>query len=285
MDPTDYLVPELTELHRLPARAPLVPHATTDEARAAAASPWRRSLDGDWRFRLVDRPMAAPRRWAEPSYDDGRWRSITVPGVWTRQHTADLPVYTNVQMPWGGYEPPAVPDDNPTGLHRITFRVPRAWRGRDVVLHVGGAESVLVVWCNGAFVGMGKDSRLPSEFDLTPHLVAGDNVLALMVIRWSDATWIEDQDHWFHAGVHRSVHLEARGRVRIDDLAVVADYDPDAGTGHLGLDALVRGDGAAIRVTVETMRGRRVAGPATAPVDRPSTEGGSLGRILSAYVY
>ena len=103
-----------------------------------------------------------------PTTSDERWRTIDVPGCWTRQGTGDLPHYTNIVMPWPDTEAPYTPPENPTGLHRTTFSVPRAWRNRDVIVHLGGAESVAIVWCNGTFVGMGKDSRLPSEFDLTP---------------------------------------------------------------------------------------------------------------------
>lgn len=279
----EVLAPELTEINRLPSRPPLDPRPTAAEAREGGESPWRRSLDGQWRFKLVDSPSAAPARWNQPSQRDGSWDEITVPGVWTRQGQRDLPIYTNVQMPWGGVEPPDVPDHNPTGLYRTTFRVPGAWRGKQVVLSIGGAESVLLVWCNGHFVGMGKDSRLASEFDLTPHLIRGENQLSAMVIRWSDATWIEDQDHWFHAGIHRSVHLEARSGDRIDDLVVVADFDPATGRGDLGVTAHVVGDRAAgIRVQVETVGGRRI-GSLGSGVVRRSREPGGPNTIINAY--
>ena len=281
----DVLVPELTEINRLPSRPPLDPRASADEARGGGPSPWRRSLDGRWRFKLVDHPTAAPGRWHQPSHRDGSWGEITVPGVWTRQDQSDLPIYTNVQMPWGGVEPPGVPAHNPTGLHRTTFTVPAAWRGRQIVVSIGGAESVALVWCNGGFVGMGKDSRLASEFDLTPHLVTGQNLLAVMVIRWSDATWLEDQDHWFHAGIHRSVHLEARSVDRIDDLVITGDFDPKRQQGALDVTAHVVGDAAAtVRVQLETVGGRRVGRAATAPVGR-SRELGARNTIINAYVY
>lgn len=281
----DLLVPELTEINRLPSRPPLDPRATAAEARDGSPSPWRRSLDGQWRFKLVDHPTSTPQRWNQPKHRDGSWDEITVPGVWTRQGQADLPIYTNVQMPWAGVEPPDVPAHNPTGLYRTTFKVPAAWRRRQVVLSVGGAESVLIVWCNGEFVGMGKDSRLASEFDLTPHLVKGENQLSAMVIRWSDATWLEDQDHWFHAGIHRSVHLEARNHDRIDDLVVVGDYDPDGGRGALEVTAHVLGaKGAQVRVQLETMTGRRIGSPTLATVGR-SRGHGPRNTIINAYVY
>lgn len=183
------------------------------------------SLDGEWDFLLVGRPDAAPDGWQTGAGEAGgsTWSTIRVPGVWTRQAgTGDLPHYTNVQMPWPG-EPPTVPDDNPTGLHRTTFD----WRadGDRCVLTVGGFESFLAVWCNGRFVGAGKDSRLESSFDLTDHVVDGTNTLALLVARWSDATWIEDQDHWFHGGIHRPVTLHRLPATGIDDLVVDGDYD------------------------------------------------------------
>lgn len=269
----DLLRPELTELNRLPSRPPLAPADTVDAARVGDVSRWRHSLDGRWRFRLVDRPDAAPARWAIRSTAGSAWRDLDVPGCWTRQDTGDLPVYTNVRMPWPDVEPPEVPDDNPTGLHRTTFRVPRHWRGRQVVLHLGAVESMAVVVCNGAFVGMGKDSRLPSEFDLTPHLGPGENHLGVLVTRYSDATWIEDQDHWFHAGIHRCVHLEARRPDRVDDLVVDADFDPVSEVGRLDVRAAIVGDRAAgIRVAVETMRGRVLA-TAEGTIERPGGDG------------
>jgi len=276
------LRPDIFEINRLAARPPLEPYPSASEARVGGGSPWRRSLDGDWRFRLVDAPAAAPARWALPGTSDERWRTIAVPGCWTRQHTGDLPHYTNIVMPWPDTEPPYSPSNNPTGLHRTTFRVPRFWRGRDVVLHLGGFESVVAVWCNGVFVGVGKDSRLPSEFDLTPHLTTGDNLLAVMVIRWSDATWIEDQDHWWHAGLHRSVHLEARGRTRIDDLRIEADYDSHRGTGSLRVIGQLNVPPTAhtLRVVLETLGGRRLRG-GTATVD-DRARGSIFAEVLAA---
>ncbi|MEZ5245033.1 MAG: glycoside hydrolase family 2 TIM barrel-domain containing protein [Acidimicrobiales bacterium] len=242
-------LPETFEINRLAARAPL-----------AADERWTLSLDGSWDFLLVAHPTAAPTNWAQPDRGGRGWRAIDVPGCWTRQDTGDLPHYTNVQMPWA-LEPPATPEENPTGLYRTTFRLPRGWASRRTVLHLGGAESMAVIHCNGSFVGMGKDSRLPSEFDLSDHLVAGDNTLAVMVIRYSDATWIEDQDHWWHAGLHRSVSLRSVPQVHLADVATTADYDPATGAGSLTVTTEVGGEpgeGWTTAVTVLDDRGRRV---------------------------
>lgn len=243
--PRSWCRPEQVSVGRLPMRATAYPYP--DEELAArgdrTASPWFRSLDGEWRFRLRARPEDVVADDLAGDAGDG-WMPFTVPGCWTMHPDVDdWPHYTNVRMPFAG-EPPGVPDDNPTGVHRRSFRLPRGWADRRTVLHVGGAESCLFVFCNGEPVGMGKDSRLPQEFDLTPHLRRGANDLALVVVRWSDGTWLEDQDHWFHGGLHREVFLRSTAAVHLADVAVRADLDEDLETGRLHLDTLV--DGVAV---------------------------------------
>jgi beta-galactosidase len=212
--------PSLTAIGREPMHAPLVPCADRDAALRGEVefSPWRLSLDGRWRFQLLDSPQAATSEFLAPDFDDADWDGIDVPGSWTLQgHGA--PAYTNVLMPFAT-EPPAVPEKNPTGLFRRSFEMPAAWAGRRVTLTIGSAESVVYVWVNGAAIGMGKDSRLPSEFEITPHLVAGENTVALAVVQWSDATWLEDQDQWWLPGLHRSVVLTCTAPTWIADLAL-----------------------------------------------------------------
>lgn len=180
-------------------------------------SPWFYLLNGDWSFAMAPRPEAAPERFPQPEFDDGDWATIPVPSNWT-QHGYGRPHYTNVQMPFP-HEPPQVPEDNPTGLYRRRFRLPEGWTGRRVVLHVGGAESVLYVWLNGTFIGLSKDSRLPAEFDLTPHLRwDAENLLAAAVIQWSDASFLEDQDQWWLGGIHRECFLYSTGPVYLADV-------------------------------------------------------------------
>jgi beta-galactosidase len=262
--------PAVTAINRLPMGPPLA----ATEGRSLTV------LDGDWEFTLVPSPGDAPPGWVDGDSDDdpggdpgddrARWRTIVVPGCWTRQGTGDLPHYTNILMPWDA-QPPAVPDANPTGLYRTTFERPDDDR---VVVRFGGAESKLLVWCNGAFVGMGTDSRLASEFDLTPHVVEGTNRLAALVPRWSDSTWIEDQDHWFHGGLHRSVELIGTGPVRIDDLVTVADFDPELGTGSLAVTAHVGSEGRlaagwTVEVNLTDVDGSLVGDTAAVAADPP----------------
>ncbi len=250
-------MPECVALHRLPMHVPLTSYPTADAARAGDASPWRMSLDGTWRFRLVDSPLAAPADFAAFDHDESLWADIRVPGTWVRQGH-DHPHYTNVVMPFP-CEPPATPRRNPTGLYRKVFKLPSAWRGRRVVLHVGSADSVLLVYVNGAFVGMSKDSRLPAEFELTPYVRRGNNVLAAMVIRWSDASYVEDQDQWWQPGIHRSVELYSTATTYIQDLRITAGLADDLKCGVLTIEGEVAGidaQGWRLRYRVETLAGR-----------------------------
>ncbi len=195
------------------------------------------SLDGSWRFELLPRPDAEP---------SGKWREIAVPGCWTRQDTDDLPHYTNVQMPFEG-EAPNVPEHNPSGLYEREFELPAEWAAKRVILHIGAAESVVVVTLNGHHVGIGKDSHLASEFDLREYLRPGSNTLRLLVVKWSDATFIEDQDQWWHGGITRSVFLYATEPVFIADVAVTAGLAEDGRSGTLAIDVQVGG----LRKTLE----------------------------------
>lgn len=219
--------PELQSLGRLPARATLYPFGDEQTALGGDrdASPWVQLLNGDWDFLLVDRPEAVPADFMADDSDLTPWMTLPVPGNWTL-HSWDKPHYTNVQMPFAEL-PPSVPANNPTGLYRKAFTLPESWTPRRTVLHLGGAESVLYVWLNGVFVGLSKDSRLPAEFDLTPHLRPGENMLACAVIKWSDASFVEDQDGWWMGGLHREVYLYSTPTTFLEDVQVRAQ--PDGG--------------------------------------------------------
>jgi beta-galactosidase len=221
-------VPECVGLGRLPPRASLAPYPDSAAALAGDrdASPYFARLDGRWRFRLVARPEAAPDDFAAPGFDDSGWDAIDVPGNWTMQGY-DRPHYTNVTMPIFT-DPPRVPaDDNPTGLYRLRFAVPEAWAGRRVVLHFGGVESAWFVHVNGRFAGFSKGSRTPAEFDVTDLVAAGENVLAVRVIRWSDGSFLEDQDHWWMAGIYREVFLYSTAPVWLQDVFARTDLADD----------------------------------------------------------
>ncbi len=222
----DWENPQVSGVNRLQARSMLVPYSDEDSAIDAAASPWVMNLDGQWKFHLATNPQSVPDAFAADDFDTASWPDIEVPGCWTMQGY-DKPIYTNIKMPIP-CDPPHVPqEDNPTGCYRTTFKMPAKWASRRITLQFDGVESAYYVWVNGKSVGFAKDSRLPSEFDITECVRKGVNTLSVMVIRWSDASYLEDQDHWWHAGIHRSVTLTAWPKVRIRDLIVRTHLDDD----------------------------------------------------------
>ncbi len=219
--------PELFALNKLPPRATFDLFATAKQAlgRSREKSPWFQSLDGEWQFRL-ERDPADAQAFAEgrPFNDSAAWGSIPVPSNW-QMHGHGRPHYTNVTMPFPE-EPPFTPADNPTGVYRRFFRIPAAWSGRRVVLHFGGADSVLAVHVDGVAVGLSKDARLPAEFDLTPLVRPGvDHELVAIVVQYSDASFLEDQDMWRLGGLHRSVHLHATPHVHLADIKTTPHVD------------------------------------------------------------
>ncbi len=149
------------------------------------------------------------------------------------------PHYSNIVMPFSD-EPPYVPANNPTGVHARCFEIPLEWEGRRIILHFGGAESVLYVYVNGQAVGMGKDSRLPSEFDVTEFVnVGASNTVVAIVVQWSDASFIEDQDQWWLGGLHREVFLYSTDSVYIADVFAQGNLINDYRDGHFKLTARI----------------------------------------------
>lgn len=180
-------------------------------------------LDGTWEFRLLP-------------YEQ-EWKRVEVPDLWTMREKTDPPHYLNIAMPFDEV-PPAVPDRNPTGVYRRTVALaPPA--GRRMILHVGAAEGHLSVAVNGHAVGTSTDSHLAAEFDITGVVTPGSNTIELEVAKWSEATYLEDQDHWWQSGLSRSVFLYTVPEVHLADVTVVADYA--AGRGNLQVSVATAG--------------------------------------------
>ena len=303
--------PEVSSVGRLPMRAPLFEFPSDAAARsadplggfagAAAAGADALDLDGDWDFRWFATPEAVPPEAvakggvspAEREPDgDGRssWCRLAVPGSWPVQGARrgadwDPPNYTNIRLPFDESFPD-VPDANPTGVYRRTVAIPSAWAGRRIVLHVGGAASVVFVYVDGNCIGMAKDSRLPSEFDLTPHVRAGRRVtLALVVVKWSDATHIEDQDQWWAAGLIRSVGVRATGVVHLADVVTTTGWDPSGIGALLWVRATVGFDDApesrwTVSADLETLDGRRLG-----PLEPRSHPDGRVPSARHPYIF
>jgi beta-galactosidase len=236
-----WTAPEILHINRLPMRATSYPFASEEAARSydRTQTPWVQLLNGEWDFHLAASPEAVPADFVQPDFATGEgWDKLPVPSNWT-MHGYDKPHYTNVQMPFKN-EPPTVPDENPTGCYRTAFTLPAEWNNRRVVLHFGGAESVLCVWINGQAVGVAKDTRLSSEFDITPWVHAGEtNTLAAVCIKWSDATFIEDQDQWWMGGIYRDVFVYSTQSTFIQDVFAVGNLEDDFQTGVLDITAKI----------------------------------------------
>ncbi len=239
--------PEVVAHRRLPMRTPVTAFASAKDARSLdrERSPWWSSLSGEWSAQRWSHPSQVPTSAVTEDTGSDAWRPIVVPGNWTLQNFVDLPHYTNIAMPWKGL-PPSLPDEVPTVVHRRTLEIPSTWEGRRIILHVGGAESVHGVWVNGQLAGWGTDSRLASEYDVTELVRHGDNQLAIVVCKYSAQSYLEDQDQWWMAGLHREVFVEARAKVHLTDVNVDASIDvPSArcttARGHLVLRACLGG--------------------------------------------
>lgn len=181
--------------------------------------PFIKSLSGHWRFFLAPSPNSVPENFFDGAYQDSTWETLPVPSNW-QMHGFDRPIYTNVVYPFP-MNPPHVPDDNPTGCYRTYFDIPEEWEGRRILLHFEAVDSAFYTWVNGVLVGYSQDSRLPAEFEITKfcHPCGSDrkNILAVQVFRWSDGSYLEDQDHWWLSGIHRDVLLLAKPQVFITD--------------------------------------------------------------------
>ena len=226
--------PELLQVNQLPAHADFHSYSSLSDARRGdpERNDRRVCLNGEWAFCYFDRPEAVPERVLKPA--PKKTPTVAVPGNWTRQGYGH-PHYTNVRMPFG-HDYPSVPDENPVGVYQREITIPEDWDGQRILIHFGGAESVLYVYLDGETVGMAKDARLPSEFDLTKHVRPGQShTLTAAVIKWSDATFIEDQDQWWMGGLHREVFLYATNPIWIRDVFAKTDFDPSNASGTLDL--------------------------------------------------
>ena len=204
----------------------------SNEANAIAnnrQSDWVKSLNGNWKFYFAEDPGKVPDGFEAPDFNDASWKTIPVPGDW-QMNGFGFPIYTNVSYDFSYKpEPPKVPfEHNWTGVYRTTFQVPETFakQNSDVVLHVGGARSALFVYLNGKYVGYSEDSKLAAEFNLTPYLSAdGDNVLSFKILRWSDASYLEDQDFFRFNGIERDVYIYSRPQNHFGNIKVEASTD------------------------------------------------------------
>jgi beta-galactosidase len=266
-EPRDWENPAVFNINREDPTATMIsfPDETGALQAVKTSSPNYVSLDGMWKFSYADSPDNRPFWFFKDDYDTRDWKEIDVPSNWQLKGY-DVPVYSNIPYPFVKYQevfetnnkvkvvPPFIPHDwNPVGSYKRNFNVPSDWNGKEIFLHFGAVSSAFYVWVNEKLVGYSEDSKVPAEFNITKYLKKGNNTLAVEVYRWSDGSYLEDQDFFRLSGIQRTVYLHARPKTFIRDFFAVGDLENKYNDGHLKLDVSLKGtDSADVDMVVET---------------------------------
>lgn len=245
--------PTFVQENRMPAHSDHRWFTDAEEAEAGE-SRFEQSLNGLWKFHYARNPGQTLTGFEALGFDCSTWDDVPVPSH-IQMHGYDRPQYVNVQYPWDGLEdilPGQIPVDfNPVGSYVRRFQLDRALDdGERVSVSFQGAESAIVVWLNGTYIGYGTDTFTPSEFDITDALVDGENKLAAQVIKWSGTSWVEDQDFFRFSGLFRDVVLHRRPAAHVEDLRIRTDVSEDLRSATLRVRARATG-GATVSATLQ----------------------------------
>ena len=243
-------------INKEPGRATMLLYANEKEMKAddAYSKPWldphsslRLSLNGMWQFNWVPKPEDRPVDFYKVGYDDSKWKQIPVPSCWEMQGYG-TPIYTNVTYPFRNLPPFITGQDgytilnepNAVGSYRRTVQVPAEWNGREIYLHFNGVYSAAYVWVNGKKVGYTQGPNNDSEFNVTKYLKAGkENLVCVEVYRWSDGSYLEDQDMFRMSGIHREVYLEARQKMHTHDVYITSHLNRNLKRAQMNVDLKV----------------------------------------------
>lgn len=246
-------------INKLPGRVDSLPCPDRDVAlkNDSASNPWRKSLNGTWKFHWAPVPDKRPTKFYQKAYDVSKWKDIAVPGNWQTQGFG-VPVYTNITYPFKP-DPPRVmgeppkeytsyKDRNPVGSYRRNFTVPESWAGQKVFVQFNGVDSAFYLWVNGQKVGYSEDSRTPAIFDITKFIEPKRNVLAVEVYRYSDGAYLEDQDMFRMSGIFRDAFLWTTGDQTVRDYFVHADLDSELRNGQVTADLRIENHSSEVAV-------------------------------------
>ncbi|TWP44779.1 glycoside hydrolase family 2 [Lentzea tibetensis] len=250
--------PQMVAEGQVPPHAELKPYANVRDAVRGADSPWVRSLDGEWRIRMAQRPQDVPKGFQNRENAD--WRSVSVPHTW-QTDGLDHPMFRNIPTEMWPDDPPRVPRDvNPTGAYTKTFELPDDWAARRTVLRFEGVTSGYFVWVNGNYAGYDQGGYTPAEFDISKHLKAGPNILAVQVHRWGSGSHLEDVDQWRFSGIFRSVWLYSTPAAYLRDVTIKTDLDAEYRDATLSANVEIGGSVARhrTRTTLYDANGRMV---------------------------
>lgn len=253
----DWENPEVIGINKLPY------HATLE--LPSISHPEQVSLNGKWKFKWSKDPDSRPVGFEAVDYDTSGWDNIIVPGNWQTQNFGK-PIYSNIPYPFQRdqpkvtSEPPAewfaYENRNPVGSYATFFDITPEMKDKRLILHFGGVESAMYVWINGKKVGYSQNSMSPAEFDITEFVVPGKNKLAVEVYRWSDGSYLEDQDMWRLSGIFRPVDLWVRPLLNIEDYTVIASPDENFKEAEIGVkvrlsDISYKSNSGTVRVEIK----------------------------------
>ncbi|WP_256757896.1 glycoside hydrolase family 2 TIM barrel-domain containing protein [Cohnella sp. WQ 127256] len=250
--------PTVLQVNREAARAYFVPYSDYETAATEKRghSPFYTTLNGKWKFRYYSSVLDAEEGFYEETADVSSWDSLLVPSCW-QVNGYDQLHYTNINYPIP-CDPPHVPDRNPAGQYVREFEISEAWEGKEKFIVFEGVNSCFYVWINGVYVGYSQGSRVPAEFNITSHVRVGINKIAVMVLKWCDGTYIEDQDSWRYSGIFRDVYLLARNEARVRDVFLKPVLSDDFGTAVLKAELDVIGD-IEVNIELKDAKGQTVA--------------------------
>ncbi|MFN8241878.1 MAG: hypothetical protein U0X39_14145 [Bacteroidales bacterium] len=214
-DTPDWENPLATGLHNEKPHASMISFPSENEALSflKEQSPNYFSLDGIWKFHFSENPAVRPYWFFKDDYDIRDWDDTEVPSNW-QMKGYDPPIYSNIPYPFPA-DPPKIPHDiNTIGSYKRTFELPSDWDGKEIFLHFGAVSSFFHAWINEQYLGFGKDIKTPVEFLVTPYLKKG-RIRSRLIYRWSDGSYLEDQDFWRMSGIQRTVFLHARQGIHI----------------------------------------------------------------------
>lgn len=216
--------PTLLSLNRERERAFYIPYADEKAAlEGKGDTPYRQMLNGEWEFKYFPRVTDVEEKVFQPGYTFSE--TIPVPSNW-QMHGYDIPHYTNVEYPYP-VDPPYVPTDNPAGVYSRTFTVDEGWDDKEIYLRCEGVSSCMLLYINGQETGYTQGSHLPSEFNITPFLQKGENTVSILVAKWCDGSYLEDQDFYRLSGIFRDIYLLARDKNHIRDYFIHTELSAD----------------------------------------------------------
>ena len=245
----------LTGIGRLPARASRFTDSSAVE-----------SLNGEWKFLYLAAPEYSPQGFEQPDFNTDSWDTIPVPSCWQTEGY-DHMHYTDVLYLFP-LNPPFVPSENPAGIYKRSFEVPADWMENTTILRFDGADSAYDVWVNGNHAGYSKVSRLPAEFDISSYINAGTNSLTVRVYKWSDGSYLEDQDMWWFSGIYRDVTLLNSPKQRIEDCRIHGDLDPSYTDGLFSAEIRLSMAGGALSWALSDPEGQKAAEGTVSPAEK-----------------